>query len=296
MKSNKGVSILQLKAFKLQNRVEDHSKLVCKIKDLYGSLNKAAKALNIHYCTLWNLCQTPTKTVSNKRIEGMQNKMKKLSEFYKQKSVTTNVPTARQSKKKFLTTTYEEAHAKYVEWCNGNKMEAVPFGTFYRLKPDNVYSVGKIPENHCCCRLCQNFQLDKIAIWEANLKGIGSTTTEIVLDSMCPVTDADAATDVHHEFGYYNCIARNCKKCGMKKTFVGIYKDKILKANPEIKTNNENMKWKRWESTVCLSKEGKEIKRLDKFTKETTKLKFLEYFIQDIQELSLHLFNWRVAR
>ena len=47
-KSDQSVSILQLKAFKLQNRVEDHKKLVCKIKDLYGSLNKAAKALKIH--------------------------------------------------------------------------------------------------------------------------------------------------------------------------------------------------------------------------------------------------------
>ena len=56
-KSAKSVSILQLKAFKLQNRVEDHKKLVCRIKDIYGSLNKAAKALKIHYCTLWNLCQ-----------------------------------------------------------------------------------------------------------------------------------------------------------------------------------------------------------------------------------------------
>ena len=101
-KSAKSVSILQLKAFKLQNRVEDHKKLVCRIKDIYGSLNKAAKALKIHYCTLWNLCQPPTKTISNKRTEGMKNKMEKLSQFYHQKSVTTNVPTARQSKKKFL--------------------------------------------------------------------------------------------------------------------------------------------------------------------------------------------------
>ena len=55
-KSDKTVSVLQLKAFKLQHRVENHKKLVCKIKDIYGSLNKAAKALNIHYCTFWNLC------------------------------------------------------------------------------------------------------------------------------------------------------------------------------------------------------------------------------------------------
>ena len=47
--SDKSVSILQLKAFKLQNRVKDHQKLVCKIKDIYGSLNKVAKALKIHY-------------------------------------------------------------------------------------------------------------------------------------------------------------------------------------------------------------------------------------------------------
>ena len=230
-KFDKNVSILQLKAFKLQNRVKDHKKMVCKIKDIYGSLNKASKALKIHYCTLWHLCQSP-KTISNKQKEQMKCKMETLSQFYQQKSVTTNVPTARQSKKQFLTTTYEEAHAKYIDWCKSNKQTAVPFSTFYRLKPQNVYSVGKIPENQCCCKLCQNFKLDKIAIHEANIKGIGSTTTEIVLGSMCPVTDT--GDGVIADFEYYNCISRNCKNCGKKKTFVGIYKEKILKANPGI--------------------------------------------------------------
>ena len=171
-------------------------------------------------------------------------------------------------------------------------MTAVPFGTFYWLKPGNVYSIGKIPKNVCCCKLCSNFQLDKIAICEGNIKAIGSTTTEIVLGSLCPVTDADTETGILADFGCYNCIARKCKKCGQKKSFVGIYKDKILQANPEIKTSNETMTWKWWESTMHLSKEGKEIKRLDKFS-ETTKLEFLEYFIADLQELSLHLFNWK---
>ena len=232
-KSDESVSILQLKTFKLQNRVEDHQKLVCKIKDIYGSINKAAKALKIHYCTLWNLCQSLTKTISNKRTEDMKNKMEKLSQFYDQKSVTTNVPTARQSKKNFLTSTYEEAHAKYVSWCNSNKMKTVPFGTFYRLKPKDVYSVCKIPENQCCCKLCQNFQLDKSALRDANLKGIGSTTTEIVLGSLCPV--ADGETDVLLQYGYYNCISRNCKKCGKKKTFSSIYKDIYSKPTWKLK-------------------------------------------------------------
>ena len=50
-----------------------------------------------------------------------------------------------------------------------------------------------------------------------------------------------------------------------------------------METSNEKMKWKWWESNVHLSKEGKEIRRLFKFTKETMKLEFT----------SLHLFNWR---
>ena len=86
-KSDKTVSILQLKAFKLQNRVEDHKKLVERVKDIYGSLNKAAKALKIHYCTLWHLCQSPDKSVSNKRTESMKEKQEVLSDFYQQKSV-----------------------------------------------------------------------------------------------------------------------------------------------------------------------------------------------------------------
>ena len=100
-----------------------------------------------------------------------------LSQFYQQKSVTTNVPTARQSKRKFLTSPYEEAYAKYVAWCDSNQMNAVQFGTFYMLKPNDVYSVCKIPENQCYCKLCQNFQPDKIAIPEANHKETRTTTT-----------------------------------------------------------------------------------------------------------------------
>ena len=51
--------------------------------------------------------------------------------------------------------------------------------------------------------------------------------------------------------------------------------------------------WKHWELIIRLSKKGKEINRLDKFTKETSKLEFLKHFIQDLQEMSLHLFNWK---
>ena len=158
------------------------------------------------------------------------------------------------------------------------------FGTFYRLKPENVYSVGKIPKNHCCCRLCQNFHLDKVAINEAKIKGIGNTTTDIILGSLCPVTDTDSG--VVADYGYYDCISRDCKKCGKKKTFSRIYKQKVFAANPEIKNNQQLFKWKRWEMTVRQSKEGKEIKRLHKITKQTTILEFLEYFIKDLKDMA----------
>ena len=290
---SKSISVLQLKAFKLQNRVEDHRKMVHRIKEMYGSLSKAAKCLNVHYCTFWHLCQTPNKGVSNKRTEEMKDKMETLSNFYNQKSVTTNLPTARMAKKQFLTTTYEEAHSKYVQWCNANGIPFVPFGTFYRLKPCNVYSVGKIPENQCCCKLCQNFHLGKSCILQHKIKGIGSTTSELIMGSMCPVTDVTDGKSTVAEYGYYDCISRNCSKCGKKKTFPDIYKQKIIKANPGIKHDNEIIKWKRWETTIRIGKDGKPIKRLDKFTKETTKIKFLEYFIKDMHDMAIHMFNWK---
>ena len=289
----KSVSLLQLKAFKLQHRVEDHRKMVEMIKTRYGSLNKAAKALNIHYCTLWNLCQTPTKrsSSSKKRVKIMHEKMETLSQFYTQKSVTTNVPTARQAKKHFLISTYDQSHSQYVKWCEENDMVPVPFGTFYRLKPKDVYCVGKIPENQCCCRLCQNFQLDKCGVNDAKIKGIGSTTKEIILGSLCPVTDTQGG--VIPDYGYYNCISRNCKHCGKKKTFPDIYIKKIVDENPGIETDQEIITWKRWEFTIRKSKSGKDIKRLFKFTKRTTRMEFLKYFINDLNAMALHLFNWK---
>ena len=55
---SKLLSVLQLQSLKAKNHKSEHSKLVDKIRTSYGSLIKASKALNVHWCTFHRLCQS----------------------------------------------------------------------------------------------------------------------------------------------------------------------------------------------------------------------------------------------
>ena len=292
----KKFSVLQLKSFKLQNRAADHSALVRKIVDHYGSLLKAAKALNQHYSTFYNLCQPIKQKVHRNSEKKMHNECI-IQEFFDMKSTTTSFPQARLAKKQFMNTTYQEAYFKYVDWCKEKGYPAVSDKTFYRLKPDNVFKLADTPENMCTCLLCQNFKKDRQCIEKYSINGIAKHTNEIILQSMCSVTDDDVKNGIFKEYGHYDCIARNCSKCGYKKKGKNIirsdYYEKIVKqANPGIYNDKTIIEWQRWEIVSRTSKKGTEIKRPDKVDKRGTYKEFLQQFFQDVHDMSLHLFNW----
>ena len=56
-KKSKSLSVLKLQSLKAKNHKTEHSKLVDKIRTTYGSLRRANKALNVHWCTFHRLCQ-----------------------------------------------------------------------------------------------------------------------------------------------------------------------------------------------------------------------------------------------
>ena len=293
----KKFSVLQLKSFKLQNRAADHRDLVQRIVDHYGSLLKASKALNQHYSTFYNLCQ-PIKQKVHRNSEKRMENASVIQEFFHMKATTTSFPQARLAKKQFMNTTYEEGYFKYVDWCKEKGYPAVSNKTFHRLKPDNVYKLADTPENQCTCILCQNFKKDRECIEKYGIKGIAKHTNEIILQSMCCVTDADLEQGVFKEYGKYNCIARNCNKCGYikkgNKLIRSDYYEKIIKqANPGIYSDKKIIEWQRWETFSRLSKKGTEIKRPDKVDKRGTYKQFLQQFFQDVHDMSLHLFNWK---
>ena len=293
----KKFSVLQLKSFKLQNRAADHRELVQRIVDHYGSLLKASKDLNQHYSTFYNLCQ-PIKQKVHRNSEKRMHNEAVIQEFFDMKSTTTSFPQARLCKKQFMNTTYEEGYFKYVDWCKDKGYPAVSNKTFHRLKPDNVYKLADTPENQCTCILCQNFKKDRQCIEKYGIKGVAKHTNEIILQSMCSVTDADLKEGVFREFGNYDCISRNCCNCGYKKKGSKVvrsdyYEKKIKEANPGIYKDKTIIEWQRWETFTRTSKKGTEIKRPDKVDKSGTYKQFLEQFLQDVHDMSLHLFNWK---
>ena len=291
----KRFSILKLKSYKQQRRHSDHQSMVNEIKAYYGSLNRAAKAMNVNYVTLYRLCKPFSKKV-HKKTQDKEKRRNTLEEFYSLKSSTISFPHARIAHKKFMTTTYEESYIKYKKWCISKGYPAVSTKTFHRLKPSNVYKLASTPENQCTCIQCQNFKRSRKCIEQYNIKGVAKHSNEIILDSLCPVTDADGG--VMKEFGKYECISRKCETCGFKKKGnrkfrSDYYEKKIKKCNPRIYSDKRIIKWQRWEFVTRKSKEGKDIKKLDKVDKSGSIEEFLEYFFQSVNDMALHMFNWK---
>ena len=296
----KRFSVLQLKAFRLQNRKTDHAAMVAEIKKYYGNLHKAAEALGQHYCTFYWLCQSldkkpVTKCKQTVKKEETQNNLK---QFFELKSTTTTFPQARMANKLFMNSTYEESYADYIKWSESKGKPACSDKTFHRLKPRNVYKLSTVPDNMCACKLCQHFRMGRKVIEEYGIKGVAKKSADIILQSMCSVTDADTLDRVFRDYGKYPCISRDCKICGSRRSGNKIirgdfYEKKLLKANPGIYTDKSIIKWQHWETKVRLSKEGNAINKLDKVDKSGTRKEFLELFLQDVHAMSLHAFNWK---
>ena len=291
----KKFSVLQLNSFKKQNRIADHKAMVDEILLHYGSLNKAAQELSIPYSTFYTLCQ-PVKSRTHKKIEQKKENANVLREFFQMKSTTTTFPHGRLANKMFMSCTYKESHEQYVKWCDERGIPSLSHSTFYRLKPNEVYKLADMPNNMCVCILCQHFKMGRRCIEENRIKGVASHTRDILIQSMCPVTDA--MHGVLKEYGQYKCISRECKVCGTtiklgKKCRSSFYENKIKKENPGIYQDRTIIKWQRWEYTTRLSKDGRELKNLNKVDKFGTKKEFLQMFLDDVHDMALHVFNWK---
>ena len=291
----KKFSLLQLKSFRQQNRCTDHKAMVDEILLEFGRLNKAAQELGVLYCTLYNLCR-PLEPKTHKRTEQKKENESVLREFYELKSTTTTFPHGRLANKMFMSSTYKESHQEYVKWCEEKGIPPLSESTFYRLKPNEVYKLANMPDNMCVCILCQHFKMDRRCIEENNIKGVSAHTRDILLDSMCPVTDA--MQGVSKEYGQYSCISQECQVCGTttkwgRKCRSSFYESKIKKENPGIYQDRTVIKWQRWEYTTRLSKDGRELKNLNKVDKFGTKKQFLQVFLDDVHDMSLHVFNWK---
>ena len=267
--------VLMLNNLKQQNRVAEQEKLVQQLSAKYGSLRRTAKVLSVHWSTLQRLSKPKVKRLTNRKKVFIQRK-EELSVFYRADNVSTSLPGARQSSKKFLLDTLEESYKKYKANCIANGQRPMSFSNFCKFRPRDVYIISKTPKRVCVCELCDDFHNKKKVIQAIPVKGLEGSVTELVRKSLC-FTDFSVLP-----YGKIDCINRSCNNCG-KKQFLA----KIKQQNPGLMSRRLKVKWLKW-STYTDENAGK---RMEPQEQHGTIKELIDAFLDDLQSLSLHLFN-----
>ena len=141
-KKSKSLSVLKLQSLKAKNCKTEHSKLVDKICTTYGSLRRASKALNVHWCTFHRLCQ-PLK----KKQKLIHEEWIDIRTFYNQDNISFEMPIATACGRCYLTKTLEESYQLYKQECMKKGNKGVSFSTFCKLHPKNIYKIGQTPDH-----------------------------------------------------------------------------------------------------------------------------------------------------
>ena len=98
-----------------------------------------------------------------------------------------------------------------------------------------------------------------------------------VKETICDFQETDVHVD--QKIGYF----LQCKMCGMYK-----YMRNIKQLNPNLETDSILVQWQRWE---LLKKANVGMTKMDIVFKETTKWKFFQQYIADLDGMALHLFH-----
>ena len=148
----------------------------------------------------------------------------------------------------------------------------MPFSTYCKFCPKDVYSFTKTPKRQCVCEICDNFRNEKSSLVSYKVQGFkGLNIKDLVFKSIC-VPDDNDVTDIinQNQFGRINCIRRQCENCGIDK-----YRQEILNLNEGIESDDKKISWPQWQ---YVTKEGTDQKRLDVVNVEGTKMDLLESF------------------
>ena len=148
-----------------------------------------------------------------------------------------------------MTKTLEESYHAYVEDFLKTSKKHLSFSSFAHLCPAKVYTLSQTPDRQCICDICENFCLLRLAFKYNNIKGIEAHTDLCTEQSLCEVDESNAESNacdglhqVYPNYGYFQCITRNCKKCGMDGVLMN-----IIKENPGIMESSETVSWDQWE-------------------------------------------------
>ena len=108
----KPLSVLELQSLKRKNRIQEHSALVDKFRNKYGSLRQASKSLNVHWKTFHHLCQPLAKKKKEIRDSWVDIKT-----FYERDYISQELPSIQCQGRCYMTKTLEESYHAYVEDC-----------------------------------------------------------------------------------------------------------------------------------------------------------------------------------
>ena len=287
--------VIQLRCYKQQNRAADHEALVQKIVEEHGSVWKAAQVYGLHHQTLQNLCTLKEKKETKRQLQ-FKERVDHIAGFFHLDTISKVMPVARLANKRFMAHTYEEAYEIYKANCETHDVKALPFSTYFRLKPKNIYSVTDLPMNECCCRSCLNLTFSKNSLINNKVQGVPKSSSEGIRKTLCSdVTDVSYVYDPR--YGKYPCIIRLCDDCSTK-----LLENEILQQNPNLEKDDRKVTWKRWQypekkpenvSTQKGKKEKKKQEKIDIFEKEGTRRDLLTVYLNDLNDMASHCFNWK---
>ena len=165
--------------------------------------------------------------------------------------------------------------------------------TFLRYRPKKTVKLQKqIPLNSCLCEICTNFKLKSKALVGAGLKNVVCNGRDAVDITICPhkhlVNNPDPCVSTIGRYGYYKCLFRKCRKCGVKKM-----KRRLELVNRKMFHENKNVNWCVWEGIERNLKKGNKIfkvRRVERLHKSGSLQELVNLYIRDLEKLSTHIF------
>ena len=251
----------------------------------YGSLRSVSVRLGLSWGEFQGIYY-PRTVVKAEYIRKIDEETKKdIQNFYLDSGITMSLPEANHANTLFLNRSLKEAWQLY---NSRSKTRKVSLSTFSRLKPKMVKVQGKIPIASSLCDSCTNFKLQAQALSANGMKGIVCGGREAVKRTVCRyehlLNNSDPTKRVIGNFGFRDCIFRECTKCG-----VFLLRNQIREANKEA-DYNKCVKWHQWKNMKKVMK-GTEVNRVEK-VQETGKLgTLLDKFLNSVENLSSHLFQ-----
>ena len=156
------------------------------------------------------------------------------------------------------------------------------FTSFHKLRPKQVKKLSETNRRTCLCQKCCNAALKAEALQKF---AKAECTAEIAQTVITVKHDVIKATLCNYESEYPRkvCLERLCKECSAH-----LIADRY---GPIVEQNKgKQIKWNKWEQ-IAITKDGNTKKVISCVTKDTSLEEFLDEYVEDMQELPIHVFR-----